>query len=32
MEKDRGMFSSKPLISFRLKQEWYGYLGWHGGE
>jgi len=26
------MFSSKTLISFRLKKEWYGYLGWHGGE
>jgi len=26
------MFSSKTLISFRLKKERYGHLGWHGGE
>jgi len=27
MEKNPGMFSSKPLISFRLKKERHGYLG-----
>jgi len=27
-----GMFSSKTLISFRLKKERDGHLGWHGGE
>jgi len=32
MEKNAGMFSSKTLISFRLKKERHGYLGWHGGE
>jgi len=32
MEKNPGMFSSKTLIYFRLKKEWHGYLGWHGGE
>jgi len=32
MEKNPGMFSSKTLISFRLKKEWYEYLGWHGNE
>jgi len=32
MEKNPGMFSSKTLICFRLKKEWYGYLGWHWGE
>jgi len=32
MEKNPGMFSSKTLISFRLKKEWHGHLGWHGGE
>jgi len=26
------MFSSKTLISFGLKKEWCGHLGWHGGE
>jgi len=26
------MFSSKTLISFRLKKERHGHLGWHGGE
>jgi len=26
------MFSSKTLISFRLKKERRGHLGWHGGE
>jgi len=26
------MFSSKTLISFRLKKERLGHLGWHGGE
>jgi len=30
MEKNPGMFSSKTLISFRLKKE--SSLGWHGGE
>jgi len=32
MEKDAGMFSSKTLISFRLKKERHGHLGWHGVE
>jgi len=32
MKKNPGMFSSKTLISFRLKRERYGYLIWHGGE
>jgi len=32
MEKNPRLFSSKTLISFRLKTEWHGYLGWHGGE
>jgi len=32
MEKNPGMFLSKTFISFRLKKEWRGYLGWHGGE
>jgi len=32
MEKNPGMFSSKTLISFRLKKERHGHLGWHGGE
>jgi len=32
MEKNPGMFSPKTLISFRLKKEWHGHLGWHGGE
>jgi len=32
MEKNPGMFSSKTFISFRLKKERYGHLGWHGGE
>jgi len=32
MEKNAGMVSSKTLISFRLKKERHGYLGWHGGE
>jgi len=27
-----GMFSSKTLISFRLKKERHGHLGWHWGE
>jgi len=27
-----GMFSSNTLISFRLKKERHGHLGWHGGE
>jgi len=26
------MFSSKTLISFRLKKERHGHLGWHGVE
>jgi len=26
------MFSSKTLISFPLKKERRGHLGWHGGE
>jgi len=26
-----GMFSSKTLISFWLKKEWHGHLGWQGG-
>jgi len=26
------MFSSKTLISFRLKKERHGHLGWRGGE
>jgi len=26
------MFSSKTLISFQLKKERHGHLGWHGGE
>jgi len=32
MEKNPGMFSSKTLISFQLKKERHGRLGWHGGE
>jgi len=32
MAKNPGMFSSKTLISFRLKNEWHGHLGLHGGE
>jgi len=32
MEKNAEMFSSKNLISFRLKKERHGHLGWHGGE
>jgi len=32
MEKNPGMFSSKTLISFRLKKEKHGHLGLHGGE
>jgi len=32
MEKNAGMFSSKTLISFRLKKDRHGHLGWHGGE
>jgi len=32
MEKNAGMFSSKTFISFWLKKEWHGHLGWHGGE
>jgi len=32
MEKNLGMFSSKTLISVRLKKEWRGHLGWHRGE
>jgi len=32
MEKNPEVFSSKTLISFRLKKEWLGHLGWHGGE
>jgi len=32
MEKNPGMFSSKTLISFRLRKERHGHLGWHGGE
>jgi len=32
MEKNPGMFSSKTLISFRLKKERHELLGWHGGE
>jgi len=31
MEKNAGIFSSKTLIYFRLKKEWHGHLGWHGG-
>jgi len=29
MEKNPGIFSSKTLISFRLKKERRGHLGWH---
>ncbi len=32
MDKNPGMFSSKTLISFRLKKEIHKHLGWHGGE
>jgi len=32
MEIIPGIFSSKTLISFRLKKERHGHLGWHGGE
>jgi len=32
MEKNAVMFSSKTFISFRLKKERHGHLGWHGGE
>jgi len=32
MEKNPGMFSSKTLISFRLKKEKHWHLWWHGGE
>ncbi len=32
MEKIPGMFSSKTLITFRLKKEIHKLLGWHGGE
>jgi len=32
MEKNAGMFSSKTLISVRLKKEWHGHLEWYGGE
>jgi len=32
MEKNRGMFSSKTFISFRLKKDRHGRLGWYGGE
>jgi len=32
MEKNAGMFSSKTLISIRLKKERHGHLGWHGDE
>jgi len=32
MEKNPGIFSSITLISFRLKKESHGHLGWHGGE
>jgi len=29
MEKNPGMFSSKTLISFRLKKEWHGsWISW----
>jgi len=31
-ENNPGMFSSKTLISFRLKKERHEDLGWHGGE
>jgi len=31
MEKNAGMFSSKTLISFRMKEGWHGHIGW-GGE
>jgi len=31
MEKNPGMFSSKTLISFQLRKERHGHLGWHGG-
>jgi len=33
-EKSWNVFIKKknPLISFRLKKECHGYLGWHGGE
>jgi len=30
IEKNPGIFSSKTLISFRLKKEIHGHLGWHG--
>jgi len=32
MEKNPGIFSSKTLISFQLKNERHGYLWGHGGE
>jgi len=32
MEKNPGMYSSKTLISFRLKKERHGHLGRHEGE
>jgi len=32
MEKILECFNQKPLISFRLKKERHGHLGWHGGE
>jgi len=32
MENNPVMFSSKALISFRLKKEGHGYLRWDGGE
>jgi len=31
-KENPGMLSSKTLISFRLKKERRGHLGWHGGE
>ncbi len=32
MEKNPGMFTSKTLISLRLKKEKHEHLGWHRGE
>jgi len=32
MEKNSVMFSSKNLITFQLKKERHGHLGWLGGE
>ncbi len=32
MDTNPGMFSTKTLISFQLKNEIHKHLGWHGGE